>query len=175
MKAIPRAFTNTIRREMRELDPAIALYGVDTMTSELRRTTAQPRFSSALVGAFAAMAWLLAIIGVHGVLSYSVAQRAQEIGVRMALGAEPRDVLRLMMREGIVVAVIGLAIGIGLAFASSRVLATMLYAVELRDLTVFAGVAVSLLGTRCWRATCRRGGRRGWTRLRRCAATRSVA
>jgi putative ABC transport system permease protein len=143
----PTAFTAAIRREMRALDPAIALYGIDTLTSELRRTTAQPRFSSALVGAFAAMAWLLAVIGVHGVLSYSVAQRVQEIGVRMALGAEPRDVLRLVMREGIIVAVIGLAIGVGLALASSRVLATMLYAVEPRDLTVFAGVAVSLFAT----------------------------
>jgi putative ABC transport system permease protein len=143
----PRAFTNAIRREFRAIDPALALHGISTMTSELSRTTAQPRFSSALVGAFAAMAWLLAIIGVHGVLSYSVAQRVQEIGVRMALGAEPRDVLRLMMREGIIVALVGLAIGVGLALASSRVLATMLYAVEPRDLTVFAGVAVSLLGT----------------------------
>jgi putative ABC transport system permease protein len=143
----PAALTAAIRREFREIDPALALYGIDTMTSELRRTTAQPRFSSALVGAFAAMAWLLAIIGVHGVLSYSVAQRVQEIGVRMALGAEPRDVLRLVMREGIVVALIGLAAGIALAFASSRVLSAMLYAVEPRDLTVFAGVAVSLLAT----------------------------
>jgi ABC-type antimicrobial peptide transport system permease subunit len=65
----------------------------------------------------------------------------------MALGAEPRDVLRLVMREGIIVAVIGLASGVGLALASSRVLATMLYAVEPRDLTVFAGVAVSLFAT----------------------------
>jgi putative ABC transport system permease protein len=143
----PAALTAAIRREFREIDPALALYGVDTMTSELRRTTAQPRFSSALVGAFAAMAWLLAIIGVHGVLSYSVAQRVQEIGVRMALGAEPRDVLHLVMREGIVVASIGLAAGLALAFASSRVLSTMLYAVEPRDVTVFAGVAVSLLAT----------------------------
>jgi putative ABC transport system permease protein len=143
----PTAFTAAIRREFRAVDPAIALYGIDTMTSELRRTTAQPRFSSALVGAFAAMAWLLAIIGVHGVLSYSVAQRVQEIGVRMALGAEPRDVLRLVMREGIVVAVIGLAAGLTLAFVSSQVLSAMLYAVEPRDLTVFAGVAVSLLAT----------------------------
>ena len=129
----PTAFTAAIRREFRALDPAIALYGIDSMASELRQTTAQPRFSSALVGAFAAMAWLLAIIGVHGVLSYSVAQRVQEIGVRMALGAEPRDVLRLVMREGIIVALIGLAAGIALAFVSSRVLATMLYAVEPRD------------------------------------------
>jgi putative ABC transport system permease protein len=143
----PTAFTAAIRREFRALDPAIALYGIETMAAELRQRTAQPRFSSALVGAFAAMAWLLAIIGVHGVLSYSVAQRVQEIGVRMALGAEPRDVLRLVMREGITVAVIGLAAGIGLAFASSRVLSAMLYAVEPRDLTVFAGVAVSLLAT----------------------------
>ena len=143
----PTAFTSAIRREFRAIDPALALYGIDTMTSELSRTTAQPRFSSALVGAFAAMAWLLAIIGVHGVLSYSVAQRVQEIGVRMALGAEPRDVLRLVMREGIIVAGIGLAIGVGLALASSRVLATMLYAVEPRDVAVFAGVAVTLLGT----------------------------
>jgi putative ABC transport system permease protein len=143
----PAAFTNAIRREFRALDPALALYGIDTMTSELSQTTATPRFSSALVGAFAAMAWLLAIIGVHGVLSYSVAQRSQEIGVRIALGAEPRDVLRLVMREGVVVAGIGLTLGIGLALALSRVLATMLYAVEPRDVAVFAGVAVTLLGT----------------------------
>lgn len=143
----PTAFTAAIRREFAAIDPGIALYGIDTMTSELSRTTAQPRFSSALVGAFAAMAWLLAIIGVHGVLSYSVAQRVQEIGVRMALGAEPRDVLRLVMREGIVVALIGLAVGVTLAFASSRVLATMLYAVEPRDAAVFAGVTVTLLAT----------------------------
>ncbi len=109
----PAAFTAAIRQAFRAVDPAIALYGIGSMAAELRQTTAQPRFSSALVGAFAAMAWLLAIIGVHGVLSYSVAQRVQEIGVRMALGAEPRDVLRLVMREGILVALIGLAAGIG--------------------------------------------------------------
>jgi putative ABC transport system permease protein len=143
----PAALTSAIRREFRAIDPALALYGVDTMTSALSRSTAQPRFSSALVGAFAAMAWLLAIIGVHGVLSYSVAQRIQEIGVRMALGAEPRDVLRLVMREGLIVASLGLAIGLALALASSRVLATMLYAVEPRDAAVFAGVAVTLLAT----------------------------
>jgi putative ABC transport system permease protein len=143
----PAAFTGALRREFAAIDPAIALYGVDTMTSELSRTTAQPRFSSALVGAFAVMAWLLAIIGVHGVLSYSVAQRSQEIGVRIALGAEPKDVLRLVMREGIIVATLGLTIGLTLALASSRVLATMLYAVEPRDAVVFAGVAITLLAT----------------------------
>jgi putative ABC transport system permease protein len=143
----PSALVSAIRAEFRALDPGLALYDVMPLASAVRESIAQPQFSSVLVGAFAGMAWLLAILGVHGVLSYSVAQRAQEIGVRMALGAAPHDVRRLVMREGLLMACVGLALGLTAAVVVSRMIAAMLYAVDPRDLVVFAGVALSLVAS----------------------------
>lgn len=139
--------TDAVRREFAGLDPSLAVYNVEPMTEVLERSMAQARFASLLVGSFAGVAWLLAILGVHAVLSYSVAQRTQEIGVRMALGAQPRDVLRLVMKEGAAVAALGLVAGLATAWLATRLLASMLFNVEPRDLTVFTAAPLSFMVT----------------------------
>ena len=95
-------------------------------------------------GVFAGVALALAVVGIYGVLAYSVTQRTQEFGIRMALGAEPRDVLKLVVRQGLTLVFIGLAIGLAAAFASTRVLSRLLYGVRATDAATFAEVAVLL-------------------------------
>ena len=118
------------------------------------------RFNVRLVGVFAALALLLAAIGIGGVLATSVSRRAPELGVRLALGAEPRTLMRMVLREGLVLAGIGLAVGLPAAWMLSRVLATLLFEVSPRDPLTFAGAGLLLLAVAlaacaipAWRAT----------------------
>jgi putative ABC transport system permease protein len=102
------------------------------------------RFHAILLGAFGGLALFLAAIGVYGVISYSVAQRTHEIGIRLALGARRDDVLRLVIRQGVKLAFIGIAVGIAAALASTRLIASLLYGVTANDPVTFAGVAILL-------------------------------
>ena len=112
-------------------------------TAEL---VAQPRFSMTLLALFAAIATVLAAVGLYAVMAYAVSQRRQELGVRMALGAEPRAVLGLVVGHGMRVAAIGIVAGLVGAFFASTLLRRLLYGVSPTDVTTFAGVAVLLLG-----------------------------
>jgi len=103
------------------------------------------RSSAILLGIFGALALIIATIGVYGVISYSVAQRTHEIGVRMALGAQRRDVTRLVIGQGAALAGIGIVIGIGAAYGLTRLMASMLYGVTPTDPLTFAGVAIAML------------------------------
>jgi putative ABC transport system permease protein len=105
---------------------------------------AAPRFRTILPGLFAAAALVLAVIGIYGVISYSVSQRRHEIGVRMALGARPADLLKLVVRQAMVLASIGVAVGTLGAYAATRVLSSLLFEVSPTDPGTFAGVAVVL-------------------------------
>jgi putative ABC transport system permease protein len=133
-----------IRRKIHELDPDLAVANVRTMDEWVSNSAAQPRLNSVLLGVFAAMALLIASIGIYGVLAYSVSQRTGEIGVRMALGATPSAVLRLIVGEGMKVALFGIAVGLVGALALTRIFSSLVFGVPVRDPGTFAAVAVAL-------------------------------
>jgi putative ABC transport system permease protein len=114
------------------------------MDEWVSNSAAQPRLNSVLLGVFAAMALLIASIGIYGVLAYSVSQRTGEIGVRMALGATPSAVLRLIVGEGMKVALFGIAVGLVGALALTRIFSSLVFGVPVRDPVTFAAVAVAL-------------------------------
>jgi putative ABC transport system permease protein len=142
----PRAVTAMVRSLMASVDPSIPVYRVETMNEYLSASVAQPRFNTLMLGIFAALALVLAAVGLYGVISYSVAQRTHEFGIRMALGAQPQTVLKLVLREGLVLALAGVGIGLAGAFGLTRLMSSLLYGVKSSNPLVFAGVAAILIG-----------------------------
>jgi putative ABC transport system permease protein len=128
-----------------EVDPAVPLYNLGTMQGRLVDSLAQSRFSTMLLTVFGAIALLLAAIGVYGVISYGVAQRTQEIGIRMALGARHGDVLAMVVRHGAMLAAVGMVVGLVGALALSGLLSTLLFRVSPTDPPTFAGGIVVLM------------------------------
>jgi putative ABC transport system permease protein len=149
----PHAITGAARSVIGELDPALPLWDVRTMQERLSRVTARDRFSTVLLGAFGILALLLAAVGIYGVLGYSVAARTREMGLRMAVGAGRGDVVRLVVAEGLRFTLVGLAAGLVLAGALSRLLESQLYEVSPLDPAAFLAAALVLFGTAtlaCW-------------------------
>jgi predicted permease len=149
----PRSVLPPVREVVRRLDPSIPLAEIATMDEVMARSVAQPRFAMVLLGAFAGIALILALVGIYGVLSYAASRRTQEIGIRMALGAESGDVVRIMVRQGMVMAILGVAVGTAAAFSLTRLMEGMLYGVEATDPGTFTLVptlflVVALLA--CW-------------------------
>ncbi len=142
----PLALTGALRNEIRSIDTDQPVADIRTMEQRLNDSLWQPRFNMLLLTIFAAVAVVLAAIGIYGVVSYNVAQRTSEIGIRVALGAQRSDVLKVIMKHGIVLSLIGVGIGLGAAFALTRVLSTLLVGVSSTDLTIFGIVALLLLG-----------------------------
>jgi putative ABC transport system permease protein len=140
----PEAVVGSIRRELNAIDRDIPLYGVQLMSTYLSQNTEQPRLSVALLIGFSALALTLAVVGIYGVVSYSVAQRTQEIGVRMALGASGRDVMRLVVGRAAILVISGVALGVAGALGLSSLIRTMLYQVSERDPATFAAIVVIL-------------------------------
>jgi len=138
----PEAFIPSVRDVVRAVDANASLDAIHTMDEMVGYSTARQRFYAVLLGVFAGVAALLAAIGIYGVLAYAVVQRTQEIGVRMALGAERRQVLALILRRGVLVGIAGISIGLAGAFAGARYIQSMLFGVEPRDPATFAAVAV---------------------------------
>jgi putative ABC transport system permease protein len=132
----------SVRRELARIDATLALSDVRPLSSVFADSIARQRFSMAVLGVFAALALLLALVGLYGVIALSVGQRRREIGVRMALGAQPRDVLSLVLGEGMRLTVLGVAIGLAGAFALTRVLRSLLFDVSTTDPRFFAGAAI---------------------------------
>jgi len=142
----PRAVIAALRREVQQLDPSLPLYNVRTLTEHMQVPLFPARMAAAVLGSFGVLALVLASIGIYGVMSYVVAGRTREIGVRMALGADRRAVLRLIVGQGMMLAMIGLLIGLVVAFAVARLLTSLLYGVSPADPLTFTGV-VFLLAT----------------------------
>jgi putative ABC transport system permease protein len=134
-----------MKRELRAVDPAITINNVRTMQEVLDNSLTRQRFSMTLIAVFAATALLLAIVGLYGVIALIVGQRNREIGVRLALGAKPRDVLRMVLLEGSRLGLAGVALGTLGAFGVTRVLGTQLYDVSATDTATFVGAAVIVL------------------------------
>ena len=140
----PAAVAPALRARVWRLDPDLPVEGVRTMREILGTSVAEPRFNTALIALFAGAALALAAVGIYGVLSYTVAQRTSEIGVRMALGAGRGRVLRLVVGQGMGVALLGIAVGTAGALALARVLTSLLHGVSERDPAIFAAVALLL-------------------------------
>jgi putative ABC transport system permease protein len=140
----PSAIQASVTRVLRSLDPLMPVTDVKTLDALISGTIARPRFNATLLSIFAGLGLLLASIGIYGVLSYSVVQRTQETGIRMALGAQRADVLRLVVRDGVTTAILGVAIGVAIALPATRALSALLFGVEARDPAVFAAVALVL-------------------------------
>ncbi len=141
----PNDLVGTLRSLVREQDPSVALQSVMTMDARLGTTLAKPRLYAVVLGAFAGFALLVSGLGLFGVLSYSVAQRSREIGVRSALGATPRHIAALVLRQGLTVTLAGIAIGLAAAFVLARNLGALLYGVAAADPMSFAVVPVTLV------------------------------
>ena len=140
----PMAMAAAVKREVWSVDKDAPVTHLRTMDQILSNEVAEPRFQMLLLGAFGALGLVLAMVGIYGVISYGVTQRTHEIGVRIALGAQPGNVLRMVVREGMLLAVAGVAIGIGGALALGRVLQSLLFEVKPSDPVTFVGVAMVL-------------------------------
>jgi putative ABC transport system permease protein len=140
----PLALAEAVRREVLAIDNDQPIADVRTMEAWVSDSVSKARFSTMLLGIFAGVALLLAAVGIFGVMSYAVSERTHEIGLRMALGAQTSDVLALVVRQGMVLALIGVGIGLGAAFVLTRVLASLLYGVSATDPLTFAVIAVLL-------------------------------
>ncbi len=144
-KSNPAVMTGALQQQVWALDSNIPVSNVVTMQQAVSHALWQPRFSMFLLGIFAAAALLLAVVGVYGAMSYAVAQRTSEMGVRLALGARRRDVLRLVLRQGLMLAAAGTVLGLGGAYAASRVMGTLLYQVSTTDAVTFLGAPAVLM------------------------------
>jgi len=142
----PAALAGAVRTSLTRLDPEQPPGDVQTLTHYVRLATAQPRFTAVLAGAFAAIATLLAGLGIYGVLAYGVAQRRREIGIRMALGAQPGDVRRLVMSQAAVLGAAGVAAGVASALLLTRTLSSLLFGVTASDPATFGAGCALLMG-----------------------------
>jgi len=140
----PAAMATSIIGEIHALDANVPVYDISTMDARVSRSLARQRFSMAMLGAFAGFALLLAAVGVYGVMSYLVTQGTRDIGVRVALGAQQSDILRLVLKQGMTLALVGIVAGLAGAAALSRVMGSLLFGVGSTDLLTFSSVAVLL-------------------------------
>ncbi|UCC73206.1 MAG: ABC transporter permease [Gemmatimonadota bacterium] len=142
----PAAMLPVLQREALLLDESLPIMELKTMSQHLGIMLFAPRMGGILLGVFGGLAVLLATIGLYGVVSYAAAQRTREVGIRVALGARPRDVVRLIIEQGMILVGVGAAIGLALGFAATRPLGSFLYGVDVSDPTTFLGVALLLVG-----------------------------
>jgi len=142
----PENITGAVRAQLRELDPDLPLTQVRPMTEVVARSVWQPRLYTALFGVFAAVALILATVGIYGVMSYAVTQRTREIGLRMALGAQKQDVLKLVVGHGVLITAIGIGAGLAAAIGLTRLMSSLLFGVSATDPITFAAVSVVLAG-----------------------------
>jgi putative ABC transport system permease protein len=145
-RAEPMAQTAAVRGVFRSIDPNVPVYDIRTVERLLYDSLGSRRFNMFLLGSFAGVALLLASVGLFGVMAYLVSQRTREIGVRLALGAQPRDVFRLVIGRGMLLALIGVGVGLAGAFGLARFLETLLFQIKPTDALVFTVAPALLLG-----------------------------
>ncbi len=141
----PAAIMNTVRRELQQLEPTMPLLNVTTLRDVFEQALWAPRMGASLLGIFALLALLLAAIGLYGVMAYSVSQRTRELGIRLALGARQSEVRNMVVRQGVLLAVGGVAVGLAAAFAMARMVTNLLFGVTATDPMTFALIPVVLL------------------------------
>jgi len=142
----PELITSSVRGAMQEIDKDLPLYDIKTVDEVISESVAPRRLNMLLLAIFAGLALVLAAVGIYGVISYSVSQRTREIGIRMALGASHSGVLRLVVGEGMILAVIGVAIGLVASFFLTRLMSTLLFGVSTTDPLTFVAISLLLTG-----------------------------
>jgi putative ABC transport system permease protein len=149
----PRALLPAIRQQARNIDSMVPVISLRTLDEATSAAMLFPRAGAALFGLFGVLGLVLASVGLYGVLAYAVSQRTHEIGIRMALGAQPRDILKLIVGQGLALTLVGVVIGLAGAFAATRIIGVLLYGISPTDVPTFAGVSLVLLGVAlaaCW-------------------------
>jgi putative ABC transport system permease protein len=142
----PESMANTLRGQVSGLDPNLPVFNLRTLTEQIEESIFADRLMAVLSAVFGGLAALLAAIGIYGVMAYSVTQRTQEIGIRVALGAQQSDVLKLIVGQGLTLIVAGVGLGIGASFALTRLIASLLYGVGATDPVTFVIVTALLVG-----------------------------
>jgi putative ABC transport system permease protein len=142
----PSAMAGAVREQVNKIDSRLSVARVYPMTYYLAASLAEPRLDTVLLGIFAAVALLLTAIGLFGMMAYNVAQRTHEIGIRVALGAQPGDVMRQIIQQAARLALVGLAVGLPAAFLLTRLMESLLFGVSATDPPTFVGVALLLAG-----------------------------
>ncbi|MEW6210957.1 MAG: ABC transporter permease [Acidobacteriota bacterium] len=142
----PHTLINAVRDQVRSLDREAPVYRISTLNEYIARSLTAPRFNTLLISLFAAVALVLTIVGLYGVISCIVSQSTHEIGIRMALGAQPRAVMKLFMKRGLALTLIGLVMGNGAAIALTRFISNMLFGVKASDFTTFTLISILLIG-----------------------------
>jgi ABC-type antimicrobial peptide transport system permease subunit len=153
LTSLPSGLMSSVRTAIDTVDPRLALARVSTLEERLENASAPMAFTMVLLAVAAVVALMMGLIGIYGVVSYIVTQRTNEIGVRLALGAEPGGVTAMIVRQGGLVALAGIAIGLGVALASSRLIESLLYDVSPHDPAVLAATTLLLFGVvilACW-------------------------
>jgi len=145
LAADPAAVIPGIRAAIREIDPSLPIFDLRTIDHQVNRLFTQERLFASLCSVFGLLALVLAAVGLYGLMSYTVLRRTSEIGLRMALGALPGDVLRMILRESFVFVGLGLVLGIAAALAASRLITTMLFGLKTSDPLTYAATAALLL------------------------------
>jgi putative ABC transport system permease protein len=135
-----------LREAMKPLDPQLSVFTIEALDKIVASTLARPRFNATLLSVFAGSAFLLAIVGIYGLVSYSVSQRRREIGIRMALGAQRASILKLIVGQGTLLAVLGIGLGLAGSVALTRVIRSLLYGITSTDITTFVAVTLLLMG-----------------------------
>jgi ABC-type antimicrobial peptide transport system permease subunit len=140
----PAALTGVVKQQIRELNPDLPLYNVSTMQERFDKSLARRRFTMLVLGTFAAISLGLAMIGIYGLIAYLVGQGSREVGIRLALGATPANIMTLIVRGGMTLAFWGVGIGIGGALVVSRLMRSLLFGVGVTDVVTFVAVPALL-------------------------------
>jgi ABC-type antimicrobial peptide transport system permease subunit len=138
-------FAGAVREQVRRLDRDQAIEGAQTMESRVEEQVGDRRLIAGLLGSFAVMALVLALIGIYGVIAYSVAQRVREIGIRQALGAQRGDILQLVIGQGVTLSLLGIVVGLGGAAVVTRVMGSLLFEVSAADPATYVAIAMLFL------------------------------